>query len=78
VIPRADGKPGEPMAVDAVLREGSLERPGADDEGLSLSPLALPENRRQRERLAAAELLREVRTMITGPRDALAGGPGSP
>jgi hypothetical protein len=71
------GKPGEPIAVDAVLHEGGPEGSGADDSPPP-SPLALPEDRRQRERLAVAELLREARIMITGPRDPLAGGPGSP
>jgi hypothetical protein len=67
------GKPADPIAVDAVLREGGPERPGAEYEGATPSPLALPEDRRQRERLAVAELLREARAMITGHRDPLAG-----
>jgi len=48
------GKPADPIAVDAVLRDGGPERPGVDAEGPAPSPLALPEDRRQRERLAVA------------------------
>jgi hypothetical protein len=72
------GKPPEPVAPDVVLREVRPEEPTPPSgTAVGVEGTAVPD-RARRERLAAIELLREVRAMRAGNGEALEEAPEAP